>query len=261
MAEVTQRSNIQIWQDVIFAIFIREIRSKFDDKIGISWALVQPVSFIFILSFIRGMIDDGYTHTMPTFIFMMYGMIIIQLFISTLSSTAKSIAQNKALFAFRQVQPIAAVIANAVFELLTKIGVIFILALLVYLMKIDALLVDPLTILFIIFQVWLCAISIGLMFAITKAFVIEIDKVRVLLTRPLFFISAVFFSLQDIPQQYWSYLTWNPILHAIELTRNSAYPSYHAQGVTLEYLTLSTFILFAFALAIYSISWKKVVSR
>lgn len=261
MAEVTLRSNSKIWKDVIFAIFIREIRSKFDDKIGISWAVVQPVSFIFILSFIRGMIDDGFTHTMPTFIFMMYGMIIIQLFISTLSSTAKSIARNKALFAFRQVQPIAAVIANALFEMLVKVGVIIVLAIIVYLMGIDTFIVDPLSIILIILQVWLCAISIGLIFAITKAFVVEIDKVRVLLTRPLFFISAVFFSLQDIPQQYWLYLTWNPILHAIELTRFSAYPSYQEQGVSMNYLSLCTLIVFSLAIAIYSISWKKVVSR
>ena len=125
MAEVRKRTRIQVWQDVIFAIFIREIRSKFNDKIGISWAVLQPVSFILILSFIRGRMDGGLTHSMPTFVFMMYGMIFIQLFLSTLNSTSSAIQRNKALFAFRQVQPISAVIANALFEGLVKVFVRF----------------------------------------------------------------------------------------------------------------------------------------
>jgi len=137
MTEVKKRTTLQVWGDVIFAIFLREIRSKFDDKVGISWAVVQPVSFIFILSFIRGRMDGGVTHSMPTFVFMLYGMIFIQLFLTTLSSSANSISRNKSLFAFRQVKPISAVIAAVLFEIIVKFAILMSLALLMYLINIE----------------------------------------------------------------------------------------------------------------------------
>ncbi|TOE45661.1 ABC transporter, partial [Vibrio parahaemolyticus] len=118
MAKVLKRSRIQIWGDVIFALFIREIKSGFSDKFGLSWAILNPVSFIFVLSFIRGRMDGGETHTMPTFVFMAYGMIIIQMFLSMWGSSSNAIKRNKSLFAFRQVQPISAFLAAGLFEVL-----------------------------------------------------------------------------------------------------------------------------------------------
>ncbi|WP_413701727.1 hypothetical protein ACLKMH_09320 [Psychromonas sp. KJ10-10] len=80
MALVKKRSTLKIWGDVIFAIFLREIKSKFSDKLGISWSVVSPVAFIMMLSFIRGRFDGGETHTVPTFFFMVYGLVLVQFF-------------------------------------------------------------------------------------------------------------------------------------------------------------------------------------
>ncbi|TRX57413.1 ABC transporter permease [Thalassomonas sp. M1454] len=261
MAEIRRRSIINVWQDVIFAIFLREIRSQFSDKFGVSWGILNPVIFIFVLSFFRSQVSGEYTHTIPTFIFMMYGMLIIQLFLTTFGASSNAIKKNKALFAFRQVQPIAAVLANGFFELIMKTAVIFVLMLIVYFMKIETELADPLTILLCIFLTWLFAVSLGLLFAVAKSFIEEVEKIRVLLQRPLFFISAVFFSLKDIPEDYWVYLNWNPILHAIELSRDSAHPSFQAVGVSTEYLSVSVLITVFFAMACYRITWKKIISR
>lgn len=260
MSFINKRTALKVWQDVIFAILIREMRSQFSDKFGLSWSVLNPVIFIFALSYGRGLISGEYTHTMPTFIFMLYGMLIIQLFMNTLQSASNSIKKNKALFAFRQVQPISAVIANCLFELLIKVAVVIILFLIIYLMKIDAFLKDPLVIIFYIFQVWILALSLGLLIAIGKAYVGEVEKISQLIQRPLFFLSAVFFSLQDIPVDFWPFLDWNPILHAIELSRDAAYPTFNAVGVSSLFLSTVTLSCLFFSLACYRITWKKIVS-
>ena len=69
----------------------------------------------------------------------------------------------------------------------------------------------------------------------------ELGKIVPLLTRPLFFISGLFFSLNDIPSQYHHYLLWNPILHAIELIRNACYPGYNADSLSMGYLAIHRF--------------------
>ena len=261
MTTVLKRNNWAIWRDVIFALFVREIRTGFNDKLGLAWAVVQPLSFIFMLSFLRGKMNGGDTHTIPTFEFMMYGMLLIQLFLETLTSCSGAIKKNKALFAFSQVQPISSVLAAALFNFLIKLAVFVLIFLIMYFLKIEFRLDDPLFILINIITLWVFAVSLGLLFAVAQCYIPEVSKVQSVLTRPLFFISCVFFSLQDVPKEYWPYLDWNPILHAIELTRYAAYPTYGNEGVSEFYLFSSAFTCLFFSLCVYQATWKQAVSR
>jgi capsular polysaccharide transport system permease protein len=261
MTTVLKRNKWQIWRDVIFALFAREIRTGFNDKFGIAWAVVQPVAFIFILSFLRGRIGGADTHTIPTFTFMAIGILFIQSFLGAMGGSAGAISKNKALFAFRQVQPISAVLAGALFEILVKIFVIIGIIIIMYFMGMDLHISNPLLFLACFLLLWIFAVALGLLFGIAELFVSEIGKVRQLLTRPMFFISGVFFSLQDIPREYWHFLDWNPVLHAIELTRYAVYSTYGSEGVSLEYLSGTVLIFSFFSLAVYHISWKQAISR
>lgn len=260
MAQVQHRSRLNIWKDVIFALFIRDLQSRFNDKFGISWAIIQPVTFIFILAFIRGLMNGGETHTMPTFVFMMYGIVSLQFFITTLSASSKALKKDKPLFAFRQVVPISSFIATALFEYIVKLVVILVLVIIMWFLGIELVLKDPLTVIINFTLLWLLALSIGIIFAISTSFFPEVDKFREMAQRPMLFISAVFFSLQDVPQEYWVYLDWNPLLHAIELSRQAAYPSFGAVGVSQSYLYECTIVIFFLSLVIYKRYWKQAIS-
>lgn len=261
MAKVNKRSSFKIWQDVIFALFLREIRSKFNDKLGLGWAVVQPVIFIIILSLMRGVMDGGETHTMPTFIFMAFGMSTILFFNATLNSISGVIHKNKALFAFRQVQPLSSVIASSILELFIQIFIYFVLVIIIYFMKFELEMNNALTLLLCIFQVWLISLSLGMIFALFICFIPELKKVKAIMMRPMIFVSGVFFSLQDIPPDMWKYFDWNPILHAIELSRQSAYTSFGAIGVSHEYLSIFTITIFFTALVFYRAFWKSAISQ
>jgi capsular polysaccharide transport system permease protein len=261
MTTVTKRGPWTIWKDVVFALFAREIRTGFNDKFGLSWAIIGPIMFIFILSFIRGRMGGDEVHTLSTFTFMAIGILFIQSFLQTLSGSGLSIRKNKPLFAFRQVQPISAVLAGALFELLTKVFVIMGIIIIMYLMGMDLQIANPLLLLACLFLLWILAVALGLLFGIAELFVKEIAKVRELLTRPMFFISGTFFSLQDIPKEYWHFLDWNPVLHAIELTRFAVSATYGSEGVSLGYLSGTVLIFTFFSLAVYQVSWKQAISR
>ncbi|MGF1697510.1 ABC transporter permease [Vibrio lamellibrachiae] len=261
MAKVVQRSNLKIWGDVIFAIFLREIKSKSNDKLGVAWSVVSPVAFIFMLSYVRGRMDGGETHGIPTFFFMVYGMLLVQFFLGVIGTVSASIKKNKPLYAFRQVQPISSVIAISGFECLVKAVVIVVIGVISFYLGFDIQIHDPISLIFNIVQVGILATSIGLLFSLASCFIPEVEKIRTLLMRPIFFISGIFFSLQDIPREFWPYLTWNPLLHAVELTRFAAYPHYGDAGVSSFYLTMCTLVSLFFALACYHISWKQAISR
>ncbi|GHA39786.1 ABC transporter permease [Photobacterium aphoticum] len=261
MAKVIKRSALQIWADVVFAIFLREIKSTFSDKFGLSWALISPMIMIAAMVLIRNPFDGGNTHSMPTVFFVVYGVVLVQFFLGTLEKTANAIQKNKPLYAFRQVQPISSIMAISGFELLNKFALILLLSVLAYLFELEPAIADPLSLLPTIFKVWLLALSIGTLFALASCFVPEVNKVKSILTRPQFFISGIFFSLQDIPREHWPYLDWNPLLHAVELARYYAYPAYGKVGVSEFYLDITTIVLLSLALCCYQISWKQAISR
>jgi len=262
MALVQKRSTLSVWGDVIFAIFLREIKNKSTDKIGLIWTVVSPLIMIAGMTAMRSfMSGGGDTHSMPTVFFMVYGMILIQFFLGALSAASNAIQKNKPLYAFRQVQPISSILAIGIFELLIKMFVVLAIALICFGLKIDIEIHDAISIIFNFFKVWLLAISIGTIFGLSYCYVPELKKVQQLLTRPLFFISGIFFSLQDIPREYWHYLDWNPLLHAVELTRYAAYTSYGNEGVSYFFLDICTLVSVFFALACYHIGWKQAISR
>jgi capsular polysaccharide transport system permease protein len=261
MTTVLKRNKWQIWLDVIFALFVREIRTGFNDKLGLGWAIISPVIFIFVLSFARGRIGGPEVHTLSTFTFMAIGFLFIQSFLQTMAGAAGAIGKNKALFAFRQVQPISAVLAGALFQLLSKVFVVIGIIIIMYFMGMELHLANPLLLLTCFLLLWVLSVSLGLLFGIVELFVIEVGKVRPLLERPMFFISGVFFSLQDIPREYWHFLDWNPILHGIELSRFAVRATYGSDGVSLSYLSINVLVFSFFSLAVYHIAWKQAISR
>lgn len=192
MAKVEKRSTLKVWGDVIFAIFLREIKSKSNDKFGVAWSVISPVAFIFMLSYIRGRMDGGETHGIPTFYFMVIGMVLVQFLLGCVGTVSASIKKNKPLYAFRQVQPISSIIAIAGFEFLIKLFVVAVIAVLAYFLQIEGQIHDPLKVMIILLQVWLISSSVGVIFSLASCYVPEIDKLRELAMRPLFFISGIF---------------------------------------------------------------------
>jgi capsular polysaccharide transport system permease protein len=261
MVTVSLTRQINAWRNVLFALYMREIQSQFNDKLGLGWAFVEPLLFIAGLSYLRSLIKEGDVHSIPIFIFMMIGMVGVQLFLSPLNKLAAAIQKNRPLYAFRQVQPIAGVIAAAFIEFSIKIGVVMLAILILYLTDKTFEIHDPLMLISLFVMLCIFTFGLSLIIGICQSFVPEFKKVFGIVTRPVFFISGVFFSLQDIPQAYWHYLDWNPLLHFIELARYACFESYGDNGVSYAFVTKCTFISLFMGLSAYYITWKKLLSR
>ncbi|WP_394242619.1 ABC transporter permease [Vibrio astriarenae] len=261
MAKVEKRSNLHIWGDVIFALFLREVKDKSKDKLGVAWEVVSPVVFVFMLSFLRGRMDGGETHGIETFWFMVYGIVLVKFFLGIVGKVSNGIKKNKPLYAFRQVQPISSIIAIAAFELIITLLVVLVIGVAAYYMGFKIAIDNPIQVILNIARVWLLATSLATLFALAGCYVPEIHRIRELAMRPMFFISGIFFSLQDFPREVWPYLNWNPLLHAVELTRYAAYAPYGHEGVSYLYLDMSILVLTFAALTLYQVSWKQAISR
>ena len=75
------------------------------------------------------------------------------------------------------------------------------------------------------------------------AFMPTISNVYMVIMGPAFFVSGVFFSLADLPTLYREIVAWNPLIHGIEEFRAGYYPEYPDADIDLFYLTIWVVVL------------------
>ncbi|MGE0558404.1 MAG: ABC transporter permease [Burkholderiales bacterium] len=236
----------------MLALFLREIRTRFGKyQLGYAWALIEPIATVLVLVFVfTAMGAHGYPGIeFP--LFLMTGVMINSLFVEITNRSIKAMAANSTLFNYRPVRPVDTVLSRTLLELFLHAGVYA--ALLGGYVAIGGKVVIhdmPLLLaVFILLALFSC--GIGILFMLLTDAYEDADKVLPLLTRPLFFISGVFFSVQTIPREYWPFLLWNPIFHAIELTREAVAPGYSVPQASLAYLAFTTMLALTLGLLFY----------
>ncbi len=251
---------------MVFALFIREIKTRFGAyRLGLIWAFLEPMTFVVLLTGIRslsrtGTLFAGESHGIPYPLFFTLGYIPYQLFSKLLSQGAAAVNANKGLFKYRQVRPIDALLARTVLETIIFCSVLILFLTLFWWFGFNVHIANPLEFIVTLLLLTLLGAGVGIIICVGQLRFPELGKVVPLLTRPLFFISGLFFSINDIPSQYQHYLLWNPILHAIELIRGSCYQNFDTDSVSLEYLAFTSLVTIFIGLALYRLDWKRMVA-
>ena len=75
--------------------------------------------------------------------------------------------------------------------------------------------------------------------------------IKRLINRILIFTSGLFFASFELTEYARPFVSWNPVLHAIELFRYSLNNEYPIPGISLSYLTWCSLVLLGFSLILY----------
>ncbi len=255
------RTSLQVLRDVIFALYLRELKTRFGTyRLGLAWAFLEPMAFILILTTVRSFRGAGDLFTIPMPLFFMLGYVPFQLFSALMKKGASAVWANRALFNYRQLRPIDALIARTLVETLVWGGVLAVLMLLFWWWGYPVQVADPLLMIASIGALILLGSGVGLALCVAQVRANELKKIVPIVTRPLFFVSGLFFSLNEVPSHLHHYLLWNPILHALELIRHAAYPGYAADSVSLVFVAICALVSFSFGLAVYRLDWRRMVA-
>lgn len=246
------RSGFEVQQAAVKALFLREIRTRFGKfRLGYFWAILEPSAHLLVLLGIFGFIMH---RTMPDIsfpVFLLNGIIPYFIFSNITNRSVGAIEANQGLFNYRPVKPIDTIIARAVLETLIYAAVYILLMLVVWM----AGEYFEVTNLLQLVATWglliLFSCGIGLIFMVVGRTFAETQKFLPILLKPLYFISCIMFPLHSIPKDYWPYLLWNPLVHAVELSREAVMPGYVSEGVSLTYLALCTLATGFIGLALY----------
>jgi capsular polysaccharide transport system permease protein len=105
-------------------------------------------------------------------------------------------------------------------------------------------------------SVYLLTVMMALGFGLCVVFLGKLNKwivkiIRRLIQRVIIFTSGIFFATFEIPAHMRPFITWNPILHGVELFRYSINNEYPIPDISLSYLMLCSILTVSFSLILY----------
>ena len=239
------RSAWQITLDTQYALLFRELKTRFGAKrLGYFWAIAEPAGQILLMTFLFAMVGRHTLTGVSVMLFMLTGFVPFGLYSKIQSSVGQAVTANKGLLGYRQVSPIDPVFVRFIIEITTTFFVLIVLlSVLGWLsvellswMEIDVIPDDPLGLILAWGLLSIFSLGFGLIVVVASAYWEDAVKVVSIATRPMIFMSAVFYAMTMVPEQYWYLLSWNPVLHAIELGRDSFFPTYTTPVGSWTYL-------------------------
>ncbi len=212
------------------AVIFREIRSRYTgDKLGYLWAYIAPLAWIAIIYILFQLLGRSSPIDTDIASFIFSGII------PYLSARFIINAVMRARMAYRNLMTLPSVTALTVYlsvfilELFNSILIYAVLLCLNYIVfgffEID----EP------IVAIWgfLLACGSGGAFGfliVNLARKSEIfAKATPIFLRPLFYLSGVFYTVNELPPSLVGWIYWNPLLHAIEILRDGLFVSYDSR--------------------------------
>lgn len=231
------RAGLQVQLRTIFALILRETRVRYGrSRIGYAWAFIEPIMIVaFITIAVSGLLGRR-SLSMDFGIFYALGVLNFQFFRHSSQFIARSIEGNTPLFNYPSVHEIDAAIARLILDTATYLviyTVIFVFLVLVFGATWPA---HPQSMLAAFLGMALLAFGIGLNLAALQRRYEMTMQVYGLAITPLFFFSALLYSLEGLPTSLRDLILWNPVAHGVEGARHGYYANYGESYVSFGYL-------------------------
>jgi len=235
------RSSFQIMGDTVHALLMRELKTRFgSSKLGYFWAIAEPAAQASILAILFTLIGRNSLSGVPVALFLISGVMLFKAFSKSLTQLSNGIQSNTALFSYRQVSPIDPLITRFIIELAAFFTVYVIILAVMFWLGLDVWPQDLLALIAASLLLMFLAAGLALCLSVAQLYWQDTNKLLGMVMTPMFFISGVFYCATMIPQQFWFLFSWNPIFHAIELSRDAFFISYKTPIGSWLYLGLLT---------------------
>jgi len=223
--------------EVVNALILRETRTRFGShQLGYLWAFIEPVLWIITFWALFFIAKRTPPHGMDLLLFLVTGIVPYDLFRETVSRSMSAISANKALLFYPQVRPLDLVLARSTLEVATNATVFVALIAGVALINGGFSCENLLLVLLGLCLAGLFGATLGLMLCAASVFAGVVERLVGPILRPLFWISGIFFTANDLPSNIRQYMMWNPVLHCVELVRDGWFTSYTAWHASPAYV-------------------------
>lgn len=228
--------RLVVCYEIIILLMIRDIKAKYNDNIlsylmvlavPLAWIVITVISFEFIARVVPIYTDD--------ISFVIAGILPYLLFRYTITATMRTRLFYTSLIVVAPVKRAYVIFALANVEFVNAFVIYIIVSSINYLIFSRWEVFQPFLIFSGMFQAWLLGFSFGYFCdSISDRFSL-IYKVVPVILRPMFLISAVFYTANELPYSMLSVLDWNPLLHVNEIVREGMFEGYHSFYLDIVY--------------------------
>lgn len=231
---MTPRSPFQITRAVIFALLLREMRTRFGQRrMGAFWMLAEPVIQLIVMSVVMGIVRGrGPIQGIPFPVYLLTGIATFVMFRGIAMLIMEGLSANRGLFAYKQVTPMDTFVARTVMQCsLASISYVLVMAVFAW-YGFDMSIHRPLEWLGLLLIGVLLAFGMGLVLAVVADALPEIRTFVRFFFLVLYFSSGAMVPVTSFPPYVLPYLEWNPFLHLTELIRQAVFPFYRVLDIT-----------------------------
>ena len=221
----------------ITALILREMTTTYGRSPGgYLWAVIEPVGVIAMLSLAFSILLRSPSLGTSFILFYATGYLPLKMFRDLSDRIAKAIRFSRPLLTYPKVTFMHAILARLLLQVLTQVMVVYIVfsGILVF-TETRAVLDFPSIALAIAM-----AVSLGLGVGAINCYLLDAipiwERLWGIVTRPLMFVSAVFYTLEELPRALQDILWYNPIVHIVGVMRTGFYPGYDPLYVSLPYV-------------------------
>ncbi|MDJ0625995.1 MAG: ABC transporter permease [Candidatus Caenarcaniphilales bacterium] len=240
------KSPLQIQKNVLFALFIREIKTRFGEyKLGYFWAVVEPLTQVLFFVFIWSILGRTSFNGVHSSVFLVTSVVPWFCFANCISRSNSAIEANRVLFVYKNVQPTDTVFNRVCLEFLIHLVVYVIMLLGLLLFGFDVSINDPFMHLLAWMVLFAYSLGFGFLTCLFSTTFKSASSIVGVIKRVLYFSSGVFFPLSSLPTQVQNFIKWNPLLQLIEFLRASYFESFSIDNEFILYTSfISLIILF-----------------
>ena len=236
MKQMTVSELIMLQTRVILSLVLRETRATFGTStFGYAWAVITPTASVAVLVVLFSLIGRHAPFGSSLALFFATGILTLQFFTEIAGKLMTVFDANKALLTSPLIKDVDTILARALLISATY----FVIMVLFYAGLIATgmanLPAHPEQLVFVFMTTALLGLGYGTLNAVIASIWdtwIQIEKV---LTRPLFFISGIFYVPSQLPTRAQDFLFWNPVLHLVEWFRIGFYPNYASSVLNPAY--------------------------
>ncbi|WP_299326843.1 ABC transporter permease [Parasphingopyxis sp.] len=233
---------------VIHAIMIREARTRYgSSKIGYTWAIIDPLVTTAIFVAIFSLLGRSSPIPGPIVVFFVSGIIPLFFWRGAVGQAASAVSASLGLLTYPQVMPADVVIGRLLLEAATTV-IVFVLFLI------------GLNILLGISPTWffgdpprLLLATLGLLYFTLGCCFLSSSLARILpvwqniwsyMSRPIWILSGIFFTLEQLPSGFRQYMAYNPVAHMVEWLRSAMIPTFDSSVYSILFpMTFATIAL------------------
>ena len=221
---------------VLVSLALRETRATFGTSVfGYLWAIITPTISVGILVFIFSLIGRQPPFGSSLALFFASGILTLQFFNELSGKLMTVFDANRALLTYPIIKDVDTLLARAllVAATYTLIMAIFYTALVA--LGLASPPARPEHVILAFLATWFLGLGFGTLNAVVASLWDTWTQIEKILTRPLFFVSGIFYVPSQLPPQAREILQWSPVLHLVEWFRHGFYPNYNSMIFDMWY--------------------------